>query len=230
MVFKSVEPGLERAYDPLISYFNLLNKVQIVERILEAAKEGCDGAVVGCFLDPGVSEARSAVDIPVIGIAESSLFYACLLGLRFGIVVPNERSATLEVELTLRRHGLQDRAIQNPIRCISIPSYEAFTKGMQDPSLVTADIVEKAKGCVEDGADVVIVGCNGFGPLITKEGISFVDESKVPVLDAVATGIKVAEFLCHMQHGIGLATLSRERNPLAREKDINRVRTLFGMR
>ena len=89
MFFKSVEPGLERAYDPLISYFNLLNKVQIVERILEAAKEGCDGAVVGCFLDPGVAEARSAVDIPVIGIAESSLFYACLLGLRFGIVVPN---------------------------------------------------------------------------------------------------------------------------------------------
>ena len=230
MVFKSVEPGLERAYDPLISYFNLLNKVQIVERILEATQEGCDAALVGCFLDPGVTEARSVVDIPVIGIGESTLYYACLLGLKFGLIVPNERSATLEIELTLSRHGLLERAIPNPARCISIPTYEAFIKGMEDPSFVTPDIIEKAKGCVKDGADVVIVGCNGFGPLVTKEGISSIEDGRVPVLDPVAIGIKMAEFICHVQDKMALPTISRERNPLARTKDINRVKTLFGMK
>jgi len=226
---KSVSPGLERITDGH-PYFFFLNKRSIIERIVEAEKQGYDAAVVGCFLDPGVSEARGIVNIPVIGLGESSMHLACQLGSKFGIVTINEPSVISEMEDKVRLHGLQDRAITRSVRGISMSSYDTFTKGLQDPKIVAEDIVQKGKECVEEGANVVVVGCNGLAPLCTVSGVAKVGEDEIPLVDCVAVGIKTAEMIVDLNKQIGLPFTSRVGfHALPRQKDLARVRATFGL-
>ena len=43
----------------------------VVKTVVDAANEGFDAVIVDCTADPGVSEARGLVDIPVVGAGEA---------------------------------------------------------------------------------------------------------------------------------------------------------------
>jgi allantoin racemase len=230
IAIKSVKPGLRRGGDPTVPYFALLNKVQIIEKIFEAEKEGYDGAVVGCFSDPGVYEARGVVSIPVIGLCEPTLLFACVLGRRFAIVTLKEPKLFTDLELQIKMYGLEDRAILNPIRHISMSTVEVFTEGMKQPDRVAADILEKSKKCVEDGAETIIVGCNGLGPLCTVSGVGKVEEADAPILDCVSVSLVSAEAIIGLGSKLGVPYVSRAGSyGPARVKDLQRVRAQFGL-
>jgi len=230
MEIKSVKPGLTRAFD-LHPYFLFLNKRSIIERAIEAEKEGFDAAVVGCFADPGVREAKATVNIPVIGIAEASMIYACMLGRKFAIVTLNEPFFIPDMEEMITQYGMQSRAIRNPIRLIKTSSFDVFTKGMKDPMMVAEDIKERAKECAADGADVVIVGCNGLGPLCTLTNMVQIEENSIPILDCISVGMKIAEISYEFSECLGIPFASRNgSNALPKEKSLNRVRKNFGLK
>ncbi len=52
----------------------------VVAKAQWAEAQGYDAVVVGCTVDPGVSEAKRAVGIPVVGIGEVSRAVASLMG------------------------------------------------------------------------------------------------------------------------------------------------------
>jgi allantoin racemase len=225
---KAVRKGLDKVFPVSSSYFDLLNKKEIIERVIEAEEEGYDAAIVGCFLDPGVREAREIVNIPVIGVGEPTLCFAQLLGRKFAIVTVNDPKILKEFEIELKVYGMEGRIISNGIRPISTPTLEVFTKGMEKPELVASDILEKAKECVEDGAEVVIVGCNGLGPLCTVSNVVEVEDTHVPILDCVAVAIKMAEVVVDLGNKLKMPPLSRAGfYIMPREKDMKRVRSIF---
>lgn len=84
--------------------------VQSVAGAVCAEREGFDAVLVGHFQDACLYEARTAVDIPVVGHGEASLHQACMLGGRIGIVsidpvyVPWHREQ-------IRRYGLEGRVV-----------------------------------------------------------------------------------------------------------------------
>ena len=185
---------------------------------------------MGCFLAPGVSEARGIVNIPVIGLGESAMHFACQLGRKFGIVTINEPSIISETEDKIKLHGLQERVIAHPVRGISISTYDAFTKGLQEPKTVAEDIVQRGKECVKEGANVVIVGCNGLAPLCTVSGVARVGEDDIPLIDCLAVGIKTAEMIVDLNKKLGLPFISRAGlHALPRQKDLDRVRATFSL-
>ena len=51
------------------SYLEMLNNVWVIDGFIDAEKLGYDAAVIGCGNDPGLQQARQAVDIPVVGPA-----------------------------------------------------------------------------------------------------------------------------------------------------------------
>jgi allantoin racemase len=229
--FKYVEPGMESLAVSSSAYFDLLNKKEIIEKIMEAEKEGFDAALVGCFEDPGVREAQEVVNIPVIGIGEASMLLACMLGNRFGIVTANDNKVVNYLEVLIKLHGLQERAISNPVRTISMTNRETFTKGFQEPHRIVSDVLDKAKGCVADGADIVIVGCAGLGPHCTLSDTTMVDETGAPLLDCVTIGLKAAEAIVDLRSRLGWPAISRAGiYAMPREKDIKRVRGMFGLK
>lgn len=231
VAFKSVEPGLESLAISSSAYFDLLNKKEIIEKIMEAEKEGFDAALVGCFEDPGVREAREIVNIPVIGIGEASMLLACMLGHRFGVVTANDHKVATALEVMISLLGLRDRAITNPVRTISMANRDVFTRGFQEPHLIVSAILDKAKGCVADGAEVVIIGCAGLGPHCTLSGMTMVEDTGAPLLDCVTIGLKAAEAIIDLKDRLGWPPISRAGiYAMPREKDIRRVRGMFGLK
>ena len=67
-------------------YFLFLSKNEIIENMRGAEKKGYDAIALGCFLDPGLQEARAMVEIPIASMGESSMLFASTLGKRFSII------------------------------------------------------------------------------------------------------------------------------------------------
>ena len=57
-----------------------------VEAGIRADEQGFDAVVLGCLDEPGVTEAKEVLRIPVVGEAESSMHYASLVGRKFSFV------------------------------------------------------------------------------------------------------------------------------------------------
>ena len=229
---KSPKPGITRGFDQPFAYFRFLNTREIIEKIIEAEKEGYDAAVVHCFLDPGIREAREIVNIPVIGPGESTLLFAHMLGYKFGIVTPAVRKMIPLVEDMLKRYGLETRAILNPVRPMSMPFEEFLLKGeIKVREEVVADLLQKGRECVADGAEVVVIGCTALGPLCTLSEVAKIPELDVPMLDCLAVALKVAETVADFNQKLGLPPVSRVNlYAMPREKDFKRVRETFGLR
>src|SRR5689334_19859007 len=76
---------------PLQYYQN----AQIMNNMHRAQAEGFDAFVIGCTLDPCLGEGKSMLDIPVVGISETSYRMAMTMGRMFAVVTSS--SAFVEV-------------------------------------------------------------------------------------------------------------------------------------
>src|SRR4030042_4398268 len=72
--------GVEKRGDSRYRYAQFLNTQPMLENVIQAERTGWDAVVLGCFNEPGLHEAREIVDIPVLGLLESSVFLACSYG------------------------------------------------------------------------------------------------------------------------------------------------------
>ena len=234
VVLKPAKGGLkgDNTLDFDNPYFVYLNKMPIIEAFIEAEREGFDAAWVNCFGDPGVREARAVVGIPILGPCESTLHFACQLGQKLAIITANMPGQIAQVEEQVRLHGLEDRLIANGVRMDKEPFAQAWEKGLQNPKAAADSVAETARECVADGADVIVVGCCGLGPLCSMAGFNklTIDGQDIPVLDPVMLAAKTAEMAVDIRKGTGLPIPSRVRNyVLPSRDDWTRVRSAFGL-
>lgn len=75
------------------------------QQALNAERAGYDAFVIATSQDPGLREARSLVEIPVLGYGETSFHFAAMSGQRFAIVGCVKELAE-PLEENIRRHGL----------------------------------------------------------------------------------------------------------------------------
>lgn len=147
---------------------------------------GHDAAVVAAFGDPGLEAAREMLPIPVVGLTESALVTAAMLGGRIGIVAISRRIRTWYRE-TADRYGLLDRLAE--IRCLDEPLRDIGTvqtdKGKQLVALCQAAVHE-------DGADVIIIA----GAPLAGLARQVADQIPVPIVDGVSCAVRQAELLC----------------------------------
>lgn len=185
-------------------YTELLNNRAVVENTIQAEQDGYDVVVLGCWADP-LWEAREAVDIPVVGIGEASMLLALTLGYKFAIITVAP-GVIPTIELDLRLYGLEDRAIPRPVRALDPPSDVALLlESVTDPHRRFIPNLERvARQCIQDGAEVIIVGCGYYGPILTMHGYHEIPGTGVPVLDCSAAGLKMAEALGDLAKTIGL--------------------------
>jgi len=72
-----------------------------------------DAVIVAAFGDPGLEGLREALDIPVLGMTESALMSACMLGKRFSIIAISRRITAWYRDM-VERNGLIDRLASTP--------------------------------------------------------------------------------------------------------------------
>ena len=111
-------PGIRfevHGIDPPDRYLSPLTELrcagQAVRNAIEAQRSGCAAFVFGHFQDAGLLEARTAVDIPVLGLGETTMLHALTLGRTFGLVTINPvflswlRDQIIELGLTRQSVG-----------------------------------------------------------------------------------------------------------------------------
>ena len=194
--------------------------------------EGFDAAWVGCFGEPGIREARPVVDMPIVGPCEATLHLACQLGRKLAIITANMPGQVAQIQEQVKSLGLQDRLIANGVRMDREPFATAWQKALESPQSAADSVAEVARECVADGADVIVVGCCGLGPVCSTAGFNrlTIDGQDVPVLDPIMVVAKTAEMMVDIRKGTGLPIPSRTRNQvLPGKSDWNRVRSTFGL-
>ncbi len=210
-------------------YAELLNDRPLIENVIAAEREGFDAAVIGCWNDP-LWEAREVVDIPVTGIGESALLLATTLGYRFAVVTVAPKVIPA-IEMDLRLYGLEDRAIARPVRSIDPPSDpELLLESVTDPFRRFVPNLERvARQCIADGAEVIIVGCGYYGPILSMQGYHQIPGTGVPVVDASAAGLKMAELLADLRRSIGLCKSTALYFQKPAQAMIEKVRSVHGL-
>ena len=178
-------------------YYEALVSWDLLNLIKRAEKEGYDGAVIGCFYDPFLREAREICKKMVVTApAESSLHIASVLGDTFSIIVGRRKWIP-----AMRRNVLQYGHGEK------LASFRSLDLGVlefhADEKFTEKRLKEEAEKAVkEDGAEVIVLGCTvQFG--FYKE---LQESLGVPVVDVVLAPFKHAEFLVNLRDRFGWYT------------------------
>lgn len=185
-------------------YTELLNNTGIVENVIAAEQEGFDAVVLGCWADP-LWEAREMVDIPVISISEAALLVALTLGHKLAVITVAP-GVVPTIAMDLRLYGLEERAIARPVRTLDPPSDGGLlVESVTDPQRRFIPNFERvARQCIDDGAEVIVVGCGYYGPILSQHGYYEIPDTGVPVVDCSAAGLKMAEMMVDLYQTVGL--------------------------
>lgn len=180
-----------------------------------AQAQGFDANAMCTLPNPMLREARSLLDIPVIGMGEASCHLATMFGQRFAIMLFIDRMIPLYQE-QIRLYGLTDR-------CAAVAAsglkFGNVMEAYRDPTRAIAQFQEAARRVIrETGADVIIPGEVPLNLLMARNGINRVDD--VPVIDSLGATMKMAELMVdlfratgirHSRHGFFNSVPSQER-------------------
>jgi Asp/Glu/hydantoin racemase len=214
--YRTEYPG----HDIQFAYFQTLHSQQFVLGALAAEEQGFDAFALMTLPEPSLQEIRSLVDIPVVGYGESAMLAASLLGQRVGLLMFITGMAET-VERNVQRMGLSERFLgAHPVGF----TFDDVLAAYAEPEPLLARFRVSARALIARGADVIIPGEAPLCMLLARAGLSDVDG--IPVLDAVAATLKVAEMMVGLRRATGVRPSRRGYFQAAPPRD--RVRELLG--
>ena len=170
---QSVTDGIDAAVDPLRSFGvpircltlaegppGIESQMQADQTIapmlaLAAAQTDAAGYVIACFGDPGLHALRDQTAKPVVGIQEAAVMTALTLGQRFGVIAILPASIPRHLR-SFGAMGVLDRLAGDRALGLGVADLADAQKS------VDAMIATGKRLRVEDGADVLIMGCAGM--------------------------------------------------------------------
>lgn len=190
--------GLPHMQDELAQYkfIEHYHKNQIINNVFRAKKEGYDAFVIAFPMDAGLDEARELLDMPVVGIFQSTALAAAMLGYRFTTVTMSEYLCERYRQMAVR-YGLGERWLPNNYWLPS--SREAAYHGYDKLEAFREGFIPVARRAIADGASALIPLSNGVLSLAYASGLTKSGIDGVPVLDGVAIALKTAEALVDLQ-------------------------------
>jgi allantoin racemase len=157
----------------------------IALELLAEQQHEFDAAIIAAFGDPGLLGARELFDIPIVGMAESAMLTACMLGRRFSIVT-FARALGPWYRECVEMHGLRERCAG--IRMLD-GSFRSISNVQEEKEALLIELANRAVS--EDEADVIILAGAPLAGLAGKVR----SKIPVPVVDQVAAAVKQAETL-----------------------------------
>jgi Asp/Glu/hydantoin racemase len=175
---------------------------QTIHAALAAERGGYDAFVIGHFQEPGLTECRGAVDIPVIGLGEATMLFACSIGRRIGLVTIDPVFVPWHEEQVIR-HGLSQRVGGVTAINADLPRFmRAFTDAAEY-ARVREDFVHQVQPLLQRGCDVLIPA-GGLPMLLLSRDQPFLVDGAV-VLEGIAAVMKATEMAIAMRRLTGVA-------------------------
>lgn len=186
-------------------YVEFLNETQVCEAALAAEAAGYDAFALGCFFDPALRQARSLVDIPVVGLSETCMSLALSLGKSFGMVALNGDQRDRHVELAAA-YGLSARFAG---ATAMDPAIDEYT--LEAEEAATAPVAEgfhrACRRLLALGAEVIIPGDGFLNEFVWRRGITEVEGA--PVMDSLGALFRHAAFMAGARVRLGLGVSRR---------------------
>lgn len=173
-----------RSYEALIV-------ADTVKAARQAAKDGYDAMVIGCFYDPALLDAREiSGDTVIVGPCQASISQALTIANNFSIIIGEDKWFD-QMRDTVYQYGYRDKLA-------SFESVGLRVEDFQTNPERTASLMKSAgwRAYVEHHAESIILGCtmelNFFSELqqfLTEENGGLY----VPVIDCAIASLKAAE-------------------------------------
>ena len=173
-------PSIESERDVVTVAPHLLHGMQ------RAEADGASAGIIGCFSDPALDAIRETVNMPVVGPGQSAIALAIQLGESYSILSPLDSGAK-RARPRLRGQGLTERLAS--IRGVGV-SVVDLTRG---DNAAWDRIIETGRRCIDDGADVLVMGCMSMAFMGVERELA--DRLSVPVVSPVLAALKTAETL-----------------------------------
>jgi allantoin racemase len=157
----------------------------IALELLAEHQHDVDAAIIAAFGDPGLFGARELFDIPIVGMAESAMLTACMLGRRFSIVT-FARALGPWYQECVEMHGLRERCAG--IRMLD-GAFHSISNVQEEKEALLVELANRAVR--EDEADVIILAGAPLAGLASK----IKSKIPVPVVDQIAAAVRQAETL-----------------------------------
>jgi Asp/Glu/hydantoin racemase len=161
----------------------------VVMELLAEHSDGIDGAIIAAFGDPGLGAARELMDYPVVGLAETGMLTACMVGKRFSIVSFARVLAPWYRE-TVEWHQLVDR-----LASIRMPDTDFSNINDVQTEMQTTLVALAQSAVTEDQADVIVFGGAPLSGLVKE----VMNDIPVPVIDCAAAAVMQLETLIRLK-------------------------------
>lgn len=176
----------------------------LIKNAVEAQKQGYDAMVITHFQDAGLAEVKSVVDIPVIGLGETTLMHALTLGRKLGLITINPVFIPWHEDQVIR-YGLQQRVVGVRAVPATVADFiDAFASpaGLQKLKPLWD---KECRALLEAGADVIVPA--GGLPMMLFGG----ELDGAPVVNGVTLVAKTAEMAIKLRKQ-GMFRVSRRSN------------------
>jgi allantoin racemase len=212
----AAEPGTEidvhglgpgRAIADQYRYLELLDTAEVLENGLRAEREGYDAFLIGNVFEPGLHALREVLNIPVLGLLESSVHLACLMGASFSIVNVNPKF-TRKVSENIASTGLQSRLVS--VDEMRVERGQVLDRAFEDKTVcdqVVAQFSEAARVGIAKGAETVIPAGGIVMTILAFAGVHQVDG--VPIVNGLIALMKFAEMAVRIRQLTGVFTSKR---------------------
>lgn len=189
-------------------YLEFLETGEVMENIHEAMRRGFDAFLIGNIADPGMRECREIADIPVLGLCETSLHLACMMGANFSLVTINEKFTPRIIE-NVHRYGLGDRFCAH--NRMEVDRILDLGSGFVDPSVrddLVAQFMTAATRNTDQGAEVVIAAGGVVMALLAKAGVHMTPAG-APILNGITALVKMGEMAVGLDRLMGGSFVSK---------------------
>ena len=171
--------GLEQGPQTLeCAYDNALAVPPLLELVRRANREGYDAVIIAAFCDPGLDAAREVSGILVLGLEETTLHVAAMLGSRYSVVSMTDQHVEHKHQEIARYKLERSLASVRPLE-LTVAQTDS------EPELTKQRVMEVARLAVrEDKAEVLVLGCAGMAGYAAEierqlEGVVVLDPSTV---------------------------------------------------
>jgi Asp/Glu/hydantoin racemase len=181
--------------------------MRAVANAIQAEQQGYDAFLIGHFQDSGLHEARAAVDIPVLGLGETSMLHACTLGQTAGLVTIDPIFIAWHKD-QIARYGLTQRiAGVTAMAKLAVADYVQACADDDAFDRVREEFEHAAEPLIQTGAEILIPA-GGLPALVLsrRPGLTIDDAA---VLNPVPVLAKHGEAAVALKQ-LGLPSASRK--------------------
>ncbi|MBY0266969.1 MAG: aspartate/glutamate racemase family protein [Burkholderiales bacterium] len=189
-------------------YLDYLESGEVMESVQIATKRGFDAFLIGNIGDPGIHSCREITTMPVLGLCETALHTACMMGRNFSLVTINEKFTPRIID-NVHRYKLERRLAA--VNRMTIDRINDLDEGFTKPAArkrIFDQFMKAANANVDQGAEVIIAAGGVVMALLAEFGVHSAAKN-TPILNGIVSLVKMGEAAVKMNRIMGGNFLSK---------------------